>query len=141
MNRLEEESFALSYNGNRLEPVSLEKNVIGFCSKCDEELVSIAYHRSENDWLVSARCNSKHLLLIHYDAEWNWIRDLEFEMAPVFKSITSLPREMLQAIFTPAEIRTLEACEKGEPFTRQNLYRARAKYENFERLFGVKLNL
>lgn len=141
MNRLEEESFALSFNGRRLEPVSLEKNVVGFCSKCEDELVSVAYHRSDDDWLVCARCNNNHLLLIHYDGGWNWLGDLELEMVPEFKSISSIPREKLEAIFTPAEIRTLEACERGLPFTRQNLYRARAKYEKFEKLFGVKINL
>ena len=67
--------------------------------------------------------------------------DLELESTPEFKSISSLPREQLEAVFTPAELRTLEACEKDQPYTRQNLYRARAKYEKFEKLFGVKIKL
>jgi hypothetical protein len=142
MNRLEQGSFALHFNGKRLEPVSLEKNIVGFCSKCEGELESVAYHRSDDDWLVSACCHDNtHLFLIHFDRDWNWLGDLELAIAPEFKSISSLPKEKLEAVFTPAELRTLEACEQGKPYTRQNLYRARAKYEKFEKLFGLKINL
>jgi hypothetical protein len=142
MNRLEQGSFALSFNGKRLDPISLEKNVVGFCSKCEDELVSMAYYQSDGDWLVSACCkNNKHLSILHYDKEWNWLGDLELEIAPEFRSISTLPSEQLEAVFTAAEIRTLEACEQNKPYTRQNLYRARAKYERFEKLFGVKINL
>jgi hypothetical protein len=35
----------------------------------------------------------------------------------------------------------MAACQEGRPYTRQNLYRARAKYERFERLFGIKLDV
>jgi hypothetical protein len=80
-------------------------------------------------------------VLLLYGSDWNWLGDQELESSPEFKSISSLPREQLEAVFTPAEIRTLEACEQGKPYTRQNLYRARAKYEKFEKLFGVKLKL
>lgn len=141
MNRLEQGSFALFFDGKRLEPVSLEKNIVGFCSKCENDLESVAYHRSDDEWLVSACCDNKHLFLIHYDGDWNWLGDLELVTAPEFKSISSIPKEKLEAVFTPAELRTLEACEQGKFFTRQNLYRARAKYEKFEKLFGVKINL
>lgn len=141
MNRLEQGSFALFFEGERLQPVSLEKNVVGFCSKCDDDLTSIAYHRSDKGWLVSAQCNNQHLVLLQYTNDWDWLGDQDLESAPEYKSISSLPREQLEAIFTKAEIRTMEACEKGQPYTRQNLYRARAKYEKFEKLFGVKINL
>lgn len=141
MNRLEQGSFALFIDGGRLEPVSLERNVVGFCSKCEDDLVSVAYHRSDKGWMVSAQCKNRHLMLLLYSSDWNWLGDLELECVPEYKSITSLPEEQLEAVFTPAEVRTLEACEKGQPYTRQNLYRARAKYEKFERLFGTKINL
>ena len=141
MNRLEKGSFALFTDGKRLQPVSLEKNVVGFCSKCEDDLVSVAYHRSDKGWMVSAQCQNQHLVLLLYNKDWNWLGDSELESVPEFKSISSLPREQLEAVFTPAEVRTLEACETGQPYTRQNLYRARAKYEKFEKLFGVKINL
>jgi len=141
MNRLEQGSLALFIDGRRLEPVSLEKNVVGFCSKCDDDLVSMAYHRSDKGWPVSAQCHNQHLVLLQYSTDWNWLGDLELESAPEFKSISSMSKEQLEAVFAPAELRTLEACEKGLPYTRQNLYRARAKYEKFEKLFGVKIKL
>jgi hypothetical protein len=72
MNRLEEGSFALFFDGKRLEPASIEKNIVGFCSKCDGELESLAYHKTGEGWLVSARCNSLHQVLIQYDEMLNW---------------------------------------------------------------------
>jgi hypothetical protein len=141
MNRLEQGSFALFFDGKRLEPVSLEKNMVGFCSKCDGELESLAYHQNSEGWMVSARCHNQHPVLIQYDCDWKWIGDVELQITSEFKSISTLPREQLEVVFTPAELRTMEACEQGQPYTRQNLYRARAKYEKFEKLFGVKISL
>jgi hypothetical protein len=141
MNRLEQGSFALFFAGKRLEPASLDKNMVGFCSKCDGELESIAYHKTGDEWLVCAKCPNQHLVLTQYDGYWNWKGDAQLEIVPEFKSISTLPKEQLEAVFTAAEIRTMEACERGLPYTRQNLYRARAKYEKFEKLFGVKIRL
>jgi hypothetical protein len=141
MNRLEQVSFSLFFDGKRLEPTSLEKNIVGFCSKCDGELESMAYHKTDEGWMVSAACPNQHLVLIQYDGLWNWKGDAQLEIVPEFKSISTLPKEQLEAVFTAAEIRTMEACEKGLPYTRQNLYRARAKYDKFEKLFGVKIEL
>jgi len=141
MNRLEEGSFALFFDGKRLEPASIEKNIVGFCSKCDGELESLAYHKTGEGWLVSAQCNNFHQVLIQYDGHWNWKGDAQLEIVPESKSISTLPREQLEAIFTAAEIRTMVECERGMPYTRQNLYRARAKYEKFEKLFGVRIKL
>jgi hypothetical protein len=142
MNRLEEGSFALLFEGRRLEPVSLEKNAVGFCSRCESDLESLAYHRTESGWLVSARCEKrKHLLLMRYDLNWKWQDDQELQISARELSLSSLSREQLEAVFTPAEIRDMMACEQGRPYTRQNLYRARAKYERFEKLFGIKIDI
>lgn len=141
MNRLEQGSFALLLDGRRLEPVSLERNVIGFCARCEAELESIAYYRSETGWQICARCKDDHLVLIQFDLNWNWLGDQELVVSAEQKSISMLPREKLEAVFTPAEIRDMEAFERGEPYVRQNLYRARAKYDRFEKLFGVKIDL
>ena len=80
MNQLEEKSFALLFEGKRLDPVSLERNMVGFCSKCDSDLESLAYHSTESGWLVSARCKKEHLALLRYDKEWNWLGDLELQI-------------------------------------------------------------
>jgi hypothetical protein len=141
MNRLEQGSFALLANGTRREPVSREKNMVGFCSHCESELESLAYHSTQSGWLVSARCQEGHLTLMSYDQEWNWLSDQELEICQDTASISSLPKEKLDAVFTPAEIRDMLAFEQGRPYTRQNLYRARAKFERFEKLFGTKINL
>jgi hypothetical protein len=141
MNRLEQESFALLADGDRLEPFSRERNMVGFCSRCDLELESMAYHCTQSGWLVSAQCPKGHLTLMSYDREWNWLSDQELEICEEEASISSIPRENLDAVFTPAEIRDMRAFSQGLPYTRQNLYRARAKFEKFEKLFGTRINL
>jgi hypothetical protein len=141
MNKLEKECFALHFDGKRLEPVSLERNMVGFCDKCESELESLAYNRTDSCWLVSARCINEHLLLLRYDLEWNWLGDQELQFSEESLTISSIPSDKLEAVFTPAEIRDMLACQQGQPYTRQNLYRARAKYANFEKLFGIKINI
>ncbi|MGA9099524.1 MAG: hypothetical protein WB392_11410 [Methanotrichaceae archaeon] len=145
MNRLEKETYALLTNGIRLEPISLDKNMVGFCTRCELELESLAYHKSDDCWLVSAACKNEHLVLMRYDNEWKWLDDQSLEMSARMaikpEGISTLPKEKLEAVFTPAEIRDMMAYEQGKPYTRQNLYRARAKYDKFEKLFGLKIKL
>ncbi|HSD56534.1 MAG TPA: hypothetical protein VLB04_00025 [Methanotrichaceae archaeon] len=141
MNRLEQGSYVLLSDGRRIEPVSLEKNMVGFCARCETELESVAYYRSEIGWQVCARCKGDHLVLMQFDLNWNWLGDQELEISAEQKSISMLPREKLEAVFTAAEIRDMEAFERGEPYVRQNLYRARAKYDKFEKLFGERIDL
>ena len=141
MNQLEEKSRALLYEGRRLDPVSLERNMVGFCSQCDSDLESLAYHCTESGWLVSARCKKEHLALIRYDKRWNWLGDLELQIIQEKAGIGELSREKLEAVFTQAEIRDMLACQQGLPYVRQNVYRARTKYEKFEKLFGIKIDI
>lgn len=141
MNRLEEGSHVLLSDGRRIEPVSIEKNMVGFCARCESELESIAYYRSNEGWQVCARCKEDHLVLMQFDSSWNWLGDQDLEISSEKKSISAIPREKLEAVFTQAEIRDMEAYERGLPYVRQNLYRARAKYDRFEKLFGMKIDL
>ena len=143
MNRLARFSHNLIFEGNTLEPVSLEHNMVGFCSRCDQDLESLAYHRTESKWLVSANCPNDHPVLMCYDRKWNWQgdRDIEIYTETERASISSIAREKLEAVFTQAEIRDMIACQEGLPYTRQNLYRARAKYEKFEKLFGIEIDV
>ncbi|MFB3763657.1 MAG: hypothetical protein ACE14P_00245 [Methanotrichaceae archaeon] len=144
-NRLEKESYVLHTEGIRLEPISLDRNLVGFCTRCNSELESLAYHKSEDSWLVSAACKNEHLVLMRYDNEWKWLDDQSLEISARMPKkpdgISTLPREKLEAVFTPAEIRDMTAYELGKPYIRQNLYRARAKFERFEKLFGIKIKL
>ena len=141
MNRIEENSLVLIFKGQRLEPVSKERNMIGYCSRCQADLYSLAYHNTADRWLVSARCAGGHLILLQYDRQWRWLEDGELEMGKQVTLISNIAREKLETVFTAAEIRDMAACQQGQPYTRQNLYRARAKYERFERLFGIKLDV
>ncbi len=141
MNRLEQKSCALLVNERRFEPVSVEKNMVGFCARCGSDLFSLAYHRTEAGWLVSALCEKEHPTLMAYDHEWSWVGDQELLIYEELGAVQSIPREKLEAVFTAAEIRDMLACERGESYTRQNLYRARAKFDRFEKLFGIKLKL
>lgn len=141
----------LFFEGQKLEPRSVEGNFVGFCSLCKGELWSFAYYQVAEGWMVAARCDKcDKMVLAGYDSSWSWKGDFDLEAAepvrsttesPKTSSILDLPREQLEAVFTPAELRDMVRCEKDEPYTRQNLYRARAKYEKFERLFGVKIDL
>ena len=141
MNQLEDKSLTLIFEGRRLEPVSLESNMVGFCSKCDGDLESLAYHCTESNWLVSARCQKEHLILMRYDRQWNWLEDLDLEIITEKVIVSSIAKEKLEAVFTQAEIRDMLACERCAPYIRQNLYRARAKYDKFEKLFGIKIEI
>lgn len=141
MNKLEEGSFALFFEGQKMEPISLDNNMVGFCAQCDSDLISFAYYKNDIRWLVSAKCRNNHYVLIQYDLNWNWLIDQDLELSEIKTSFCSVPQEKLAAVFTPAEIRDMLAFESGTPFTRQNLYRARAKFDKFEKLFGIKLKL
>jgi hypothetical protein len=151
MYRLDQEKKYLFFEGQKLEPRSVEWNLVGFCTLCEGELWSIAYYQVFEGWMVAARCDGcDKMVLARFDKSWSWEGDYDLEAAEPApptgdaskaSSISRLSREELETVFTPAELRDMERCERGEAYTRQNLYRARAKYEKFERLFGVKLDI
>jgi hypothetical protein len=76
-----------------------------------------------------------------YDRQWNWQGDYELEICKEKVSVSTIAKEKLEAVFTQAEIRDMIACQQDLPYTRQNLYRARAKYEKFEKIFGIKIDV
>jgi hypothetical protein len=141
MNQIEEKSHILIFQGQRLHPVSSERNVVGFCSRCDAELLSLDYYSTDDDWIVSACCSNGHVILMHYDRQWNWRCDHDAQIVMDKADVSTIDKEMLEAVFTQAEIRDMLACQQKLPYTRQNLYRARAKYQKFESLFGIKLDV
>ncbi len=141
MNRVAEKGLFLLYGKERLDPYSQSRNAIGFCGICGSEMESLAYYCTEREWLISARCKKEHLALIRYDKEWKWLEDLPLEFLKDEVRVADLDREMLSSVFTPAEIRDMIACQQGQSYTRQNIYRARAKYERFEKLFGIKIEI
>ena len=80
MNQIEEKSHTLIFKGQRLQPISSEENPVGFCSRCEAELLSLGYYSTGAGWLVSARCSNGHLILMHFDLLWNWLGDLDAEV-------------------------------------------------------------
>ncbi len=110
--------------------------------------------------MVASSCDGcGRMVLSRYDSSWTWEGDFDLVVVAAdpdqsakeesqrsspktsTSSISDLSREQLEVVFTPAELRDMERCERGEAYTRQNLYRARAKYEKFERLFGVRIDI
>ncbi len=146
MYSFDEDGKALYFDGGKLEPRSVDEGLVGFCADCGGELSSLGCYSTAGGWLVASRCQEcGSIVLAEYDSRWSWKRDLEVAVAaaptPRRPRISEIPREELEAVFTPAELRDMERCERGEAYVRQNLYRARSKYDKFERLFGVRIDL
>ncbi|MGC9515816.1 hypothetical protein, partial [Methanocrinis sp.] len=148
MCRIDLEERRLYFEGERFEPSSGEGDLAGFCSFCGGELSSLALYQVSEGWMVAARCSEcERMILARYDGSWSWKEDTDLVAAEPERSekegarrssISEISREELEVVFTPAELRDMERFERGEVYTRQNIYRARAKYDKFERLFGVK---
>ena len=144
----------------------LEQNFIGACSKCNADVISISYHTNGDHTTVAAKCtNCGQMYAIIYDAFWNWIGEHSIDLrnpydAPCqepnsitttgecqevlsddFKDLQSIPTKKLLTVFTPAEIETMFAKAAGKKHVRQYLYRARKKYDDFQELFGIYLNI
>ena len=141
MNRLDLQDLSLFLDGKKLKAVYGDKRAVGFCVKCGQELESLGYFKPGSGWLLAAQCSHGHPVLISYDDDWRWLEDVDLEIGAGQKSISEMSREQLDVVFSPGEIKAMEAAERGEEVSRQNLYRARAKYDKFERLFGIRIRL
>lgn len=141
MNRLDLQDRTLFFDGKKLEAISGDKRAVGFCSKCGQELESLGYFREGPGWLLAAQCSHGHPVLISYDDDWGWLGDTDLEISTGQKRLSEMSREQLEIVFSPGEIKAMEATERREEVSRQNLYRARAKYDKFERLFGVRIRI
>ena len=58
-----------------------------------------------------------------------------------WKGLETIPLKKLEAVFSRGEIEALFARAKEETPIRQYLYRARKKYELFEEIFDMRLEL
>jgi hypothetical protein len=141
MNRLDLQDLSLFLDGKKLKSVYGDKRAVGFCVKCGQELESLGYFKPGSGWLLAAQCRHGHSVLISYDDDWRWLEDADLEIGADQKSILEMSREQLEVVFSPGEIKAMEAVERGEVVSRQNLYRARAKYDKFERLFGIRIRI
>ncbi|TGC09357.1 hypothetical protein [Methanolobus halotolerans] len=143
----------------------LEQNFIGACSKCNADVVSISYHIYDDQNAVAAKCtNCEQLYAIIYDAFWIWIGehliDCDPHCTPALEEVSitpaseyqeeasedlqvlqAIPQKKLSTVFTPAEIDSMFAKAAGKKYVRQYLYRARKKFDDFQELFDVYLNI
>lgn len=72
----------------------------------------------------------------------NLIMDENFVMiVNDYNGLKKIPIKMLEAVFPPKEIEALFAKAKNEKPIRQYLYRARKRYDYFEELFDIRLEL
>jgi hypothetical protein len=129
----------LFFQGERLSPVHLETRFVGFCEKCGSDLTSISYHGHRGDNLVVADCRKCEIrYLLRFKSNWDWVSDETLELT---QNLREIPLERLESVFSPSELEAMFARSEGRPYTRQNLFRARKKYNKFEKLFGIKLEL
>ncbi len=138
---------------NQLPAYSLEENEIGNCSNCDSILMSLSYHSAGKTIAVVTKCISCGSFYVNiYDSGWNWVDEAPVFLLPIPISISSqtidnwvglekIPLKKLEVIFSRGEIEALFARAKDETPVRQYLYRARKKYELFEEIFDIKLEL
>lgn len=137
-----------------IPPYSLEENIIGVCSTCESNLVSVSYHSSENNKIIVGRCSKCEMMYANlYDVEWSWLE--EAPISQFFSShqqndpkanedielLENIPLKQLSTIFSATEIDVMFAKARGEKYIRQYLYRARKKYPDFEEVFGIKLQV
>lgn len=132
---------------------SLEENEIGNCSNCEAMLVSLSYHSVGEEIVVMTKCVSCGAFCVNaYDSEWNWIYEAPVALLPLQitisnqiiddqKGLEAIPLKKLEAVFSRGEIEALFARSKNETPIRQYLYRARKKYELFEEIFDLRLEL
>ncbi|WP_321417813.1 hypothetical protein [uncultured Methanomethylovorans sp.] len=149
----------------------LIENPIGTCSFCDAQIISKSYHYLGDAIAVVAYCEKCGASFVNlYDQEWNWLseqpishffsyqesdirdRDVKIdEMAPrveksmvedqYFTDISKVPMNKLTTIFSPSELEAMIAKSLGEKYVRQYLYRARKKYQKFQDVFGITLDI
>ncbi|MCL2863549.1 MAG: hypothetical protein FWE54_05640 [Methanimicrococcus sp.] len=58
-----------------------------------------------------------------------------------FEELETIPKEQLEAVFSSTEIEAIFRKAKNEKNIRQYYHRARMKYEKFENVFGIKINI
>lgn len=138
---------------SRIPAYSLEKNEIGHCSNCDAIIMSLSYHSVGETIVVVTRCASCGAFYANvYDSGWNWIDETPVVLLPIlipisnqiiddYKGLERISIKKLEAVFSRGEIEALFARAKNETPIRQYLYRARKKYDLFEKIFDLRLEL
>jgi hypothetical protein len=118
-------------------------------------------------FLVSActKCSSVYVNI--YNSSWSWLADaepkfIESKMEPasslsekerVFKipiyseiadsaeSFKKIPMEQLKTVFSTTEIQAIFQKANGEKNVRQYYHRAKKKYQKFEEIYGIRIDI
>jgi len=143
---------------------NLEQNLIGACSKCNADVISISYHLQDDKTVVAARCSAcGRMYAILYNKYWIWLGEYSLQEAESsarqgpdapdtvdegntkpseeLLALQAIPLKKLETVFTQAEIKTLFAKASGKKYVRQYLYRARKKYPELREIFDIYLNI
>ena len=156
----------LYIGANQVPAYDIESNEIGICSVCSASLLSISYHSFDNSLIIVAKCNGCNSIYANvYSTDWTWLNEVAIshfssekcqdtdaggstlqkdgisDTNVSLKLLNSIPMKQLQTTFSPAEINAMFARAKGDGCIRQYLYNARKKYDTFEDVFGITINV
>lgn len=138
---------------NKIPAYSLEENEIGNCSNCNAMISSLSYHAADEAIIVVTKCPSCGSFFANsYDPEWNWMDEAPVSLLPIsipiinqsisdWEGFAAIPMKKLEVIFSRGEIEALISRAKNESPIRQYLYRARKKFDLFEEIFDLRLEL
>jgi hypothetical protein len=147
------ETYSLYIEESRIPADSQEKNEAGNCSNCDAINMSLSYHSVGETIVVVTKCASCGAFYANiYDSGWNWIDETPVSLLPIpipisnqiiddHQGLEGISMKKLNAVFSRGEIEALFARAKNETPVRQYLYRARKKYDLFEEIFDLRLEL
>ena len=142
----------------------VENNEVGICSSCEANLLSISYHTFNEELVIVSKCGNCGLVYANiYDNNWAWLDEVvishfsddicnnnakcaierrsDDNINEKLKSLNNIPMKQLVTIFSPAEITAIFARAKGDECVRQYLYNARKKYDKFEDVFGIAIDV
>ena len=150
---------------NQFPAHGIENNEVGICSSCKANLLSISYHTINEDLVIVSKCDNCGLIYANiYDNNWAWLDEViishfldgiskndvkcnsivygsDDDLNEKLQSLNNIPMKQLKIIFSSAEITAIFARAKGDDCVRQYLYNARKKYDKFEDVFGIAIDI
>ena len=155
----------LHIGADQVPAYDIEANEIGVCSACGASLLSVSYHSFDDSLIIVAKCSECNSICANvYNNDWTWLDEVVIshfssekdqdrgagggtlkedgsDASVSLKLLNSIPMKQLQTIFSPAEINAMFARAKGDECVRQYLYNARKKYNSFEDVFGITIDV
>ena len=154
----------LYIGADQVPAYDIEANEIGACSACGASLLSISYHSFDDKLIIVDKCPGCNSIYADiYNTDWTWLDEIvishfisekdqggdavgdtlkeEADAGVSLKLLNGIPMNQLQTIFSPAEINAMFARAKGDECVRQYLYNARKKYDAFEDVFGITIDV